>query len=879
MGSIEERIAKRREQLRLEGTSIDERIARRRAELAGARAAPSNEEPRLSPEQRAAIERAEGAITYEQALKAMRNAYDSGDIDGARELAQVAKALQGETGGSGSRNHRREASSREVLEAAKRAEAAGDMEGAATLREAVIAPSGPWTKYQQEEQGPWKKYEQSGRELVREVGDGKVYRLADGTFAYTSPGFSTVDQDRIAEIMQGSGPADLLQRDFDEEAIAKHPVAARGAKFIEGYPFIGTYTDEMVGALGGNERSVRLLQGAMDRQRPGQSTALNIAGGVTGSLPLLPAAAGYVGAAQTGAGTVARGTAVGVVGGGLEGAVSGYGAGENARERSAQSARGGVVGAGAGGAFGLLAPFIGAGVRKGFEAGREGVRKVGPALVKRWVGKLDVRSIADEMGISLQAARIVKGALMNDDLGKATAALARGGDDAMLADAGPSTRALLDASSQTGGRALAVTRDRVGARSAAQGKRFAQILDEVLGKPGGVKSAARDISARTSGARDQAYRAAYSRPINYASSAGQKIESVLDRVPPNTLRRAISEANEAMQEAGERNLQILADIADDGSVTFREMPNVRQLDALKRALGSVGRREVDQFGRPTDVGLRANRLAGDLRDALTDAVPAYGRAIKLGGDKIREDQALNLGRSLLSRATKTEDVREFMKGGMSAETRLAAKRGLRENLDDIMSNARTTLQSIEDGTFDFVEGQDAAKQALDAVRTMTTEANIKKMKMILGPTDANRLVQELARTSDALALRAAVSRNSATAIRQAVQGQARAEAQPSLLRRTLGKGGNPLDAAREISESIMEIDPASISRVEAAQFAEIADALTRIKGPAAEKALQAIRGAMEGQPVLDTQARLIGNVVARNAASLGYHGTMQAGSN
>ncbi len=877
MSSIEERIAKRREELRAEGVNVDELIARRRAELAAETAPPSTGKPALNAEQSAAIRRAEGKIAYEEVLSAMRNAYEAGDTEGARRLAAIAKKLQSsksDGGGDG-----QAVSVQEVVKAAERAEAAGDLEGAARLREAVIAQPGPWNKYQAEEQGPWKNYQGDGRELVREVGDGKVYRLADGSFAYSSPGFSTTDQSRIAELLGGRTPSELIQGDIDRDRIAENPVAARGAKFVEGVPFVGQYLDEAAGAFYGDgvKENWRRTSDAMDREHPGQSATLNIAGGVAGSLPLLPAAAGYVGAAQTGAGTLVRGAGVGVVGGGAEGAVSGFGAGETASERSAQSARGGAVGAGAGGAFGLLAPFIGAGVKKGFEAGREGMRKVGPALVKRWVGKLDVRSIADEMGISMQAARIVKGALINDDLGKATAALARGGDDAMLADAGPSTRALLDASSQTGGRALAVTRDRVGARSAAQGKRFVHILDDVLGKAGGVKSAARDIAVRTSGARSQAYRAAYSKPVDYSSNAGRRIESVLERVPPNTLRRAVSEANEAMQEAGERNLQILADIAEDGSVTFREMPNVRQLDEIKKALGNVGADEVDKFGRPTAAGVRANRLAGDLRDALTDAVPAYGRAVRLGGDKLREDHALNLGRSLLGKSVKAEDVREFMKGGMSAETRAAAKRGIRENLDEIMSNARTTLQSIEDGSFDFGQGQDAAKQALDAVRAMTTEANIKKLKMILGPTDANRLVQELARTSDALALRAAVSRNSATAIRQAVQHQARAETQPSLLRRTLGKGGNPLDAAREISESIMEIDPASISRVEAAQFAEIADALTRIKGPAAEKALGVIRNAMEGQPVLDTQARLIGSLVARNAASLGYHGTTQAG--
>lgn len=732
--------------------------------------------------------------------------------------------------------------------------------------------AGPWEKYapaKADASGPWEKYVQpeQQREVVQEVGDGRVYRMQDGSLAYSSPGFSTTDQGRIKELMDGATPRSLLQRDVDRHVIENFPAASRAAKFVEGVPFVGTYSDEIAGALGGNTSAIRAAQGAMEREKPGQSLALGVLGGLTAAAPAVPAIGAGFNALRAGYGTMGAVAGTGLMGaaaGATEGAVSGYGRGGTPFERRRLAKRDAMVGAAAGGTMALLGPLIGAGAKSGV------------AKVREWTRKLDISAIAQELSISKQAARIVKKALINDDLDQAAKAIASGGDDAMLADSGPATRALLDASSQTGGEALSITRGRVGARATEQGQKFAQTLDDVLGSPGGVRAAARDISQRTSAARQAAYSRAYASPIDYASDQGRKIEQVLERVPPNTLRTAISEANEAMQEAGERNLQILADIADDGSVTFREMPNVRQLDELKKALGNVGRNEVDQFGRPTAAGLRANRLAGDLRDALGEAAPAYKRALQLGGDKIREDQALDIGRRLLSRATKPEDVREFMTGGISAEARQAAKRGLRENLDDIMSNARTTLQSIEEGSFDFAQGQDAAKQALDAVRNMTTEANIKKIKMILGPSDAGRLIGELKKTSDALALRAAVASNSKTAIRQSIQSEARDVSQPGAVRRFIGKGGNPLDALGDATQTLMEIDPASATTREKAYMAEVADALTRIRGADAQRALSVIQGAIAGQPIRDEQAALIGRVLAEQSASAGYHTTTQA---
>ncbi|MFP3442632.1 hypothetical protein R0K18_33350, partial [Pantoea sp. SIMBA_133] len=78
-------------------------------------------------------------------------------------------------------------------------------------------------------------------------------------------------------------------------------------------------------------------------------------------------------------------------------------------------------------------------------------------------------------------------------------------------------------------------------------------------------------------ARHEAYEKAYSQPIDYASEAGRNLESLIARVEkaaPGT----ISLANRLMAGEGVNSKQILASIGDDGSVTFRQMPDTRQID-------------------------------------------------------------------------------------------------------------------------------------------------------------------------------------------------------------------------------------------------------------------------------------------------------------
>lgn len=669
---------------------------------------------------------------------------------------------------------------------------------------------------------------------------------------------SAAMRDRIAAAKSGQlqlspeREAELAAREqADEDQRILERVGVGGGavvKAAQGLPFVGEWLDEGLDKINpGQGERARLIQGAMDRQHPKTALTAEIAGGVVGSIPLALSGAGAVAGAGSKVGAVARGAGLAGLAGAAEGAAAGAGR-AGAGNRIEGATTGAVIGGGIGTVVGAFAPLIGGGAKK---------------LAAR-AKKLDVDAIADALGVSKRSARVVKGYVQNDDLAAAIDHISRVGDDAMLADAGPATRQALDTASQTGGEALRITRERVEGRASEAGAKLSNALNRILGPADGIKAAATDIARRTSAARQKAYDRAYSQAIDYASDTGRAIEGVLSRIPSRTLRGAIQEANEAMQAAGVKNMQIMAEIADDGAVKFREMPNVQQLDFIKRALGDVARGEVDQFGRKTAAGIRATGLAGDLRDALGAAVPSYKAAVKLGGDKIAEDTALDLGRNLLRKGTTFEDAVVIMRGA-SVEAKAAAKRGMREAIEDTLSNVKRT---ITDPNTD-------AREAMALVKELSSRANMKKARLVLGK-DAGALFNELEKAEAALALRAAVARNSATAARLSGQAQIADETAPGFLRRVLGKGGNPLDGMREITETLAGIDPASMSNAQRGIMAEVADALTRIRGPEAEAAVRVMQRALAGQPVKDIEAQAIGRLIGSSAAALGYQSATQS---
>lgn len=635
---------------------------------------------------------------------------------------------------------------------------------------------------------------------------------------------------------------------------------ALASEYIQGTPFVGEYLDEAADVLRpGMGQRMRDVSDAYERQNPGAATTAGVVGGVVSSLPFAAMRGGQMAAnfIGRGRGLLDKGARIASVGGGggaVEGSLAASGRAEPG-SRAEAAAVGGVVGGGLGAVLGPLAAALGVGV---------GV------LVKRFK-KLDVDTIASELGIDKSTARIVRANLADDDLDGALARLTRQGDDAILADAGLGTRQALDTAMSFGGQALQTGRRVVGDRARQTGERFRTSLDDILGAPGGLKGETRKIAQRTSAQRAQAYQRAYAQPTPMVGDSADALSAALQRVPPRTLSQAVDEANDMMRDAGMRNMNIMASIDEaTGEVTFSQPLSVAQLDYIARGLGEIADAGTDKLtGAMSGAATRANSQARALRDAMKDGVPGYAQALKIGGDNIAEKNALLMGRKLLSGNTSFEDVITTMRGA-SDEAKQASRQGLRQNIDAIMSRARTTLAGIEDGSVDFANGgADATAEAIAAVKALSSGDNMRKMRVVLG-ADARRLGFELERVGDALALRAAVARNSATAIRRAGQEQMAAEVAPSLARRTAGEAGSPFDALREVTRSAAGTDAATLTRMTQDEAAKVADVLTRIQGPEAARALEAVKRSMQGQPMRDADAAMVARVIGGGALAAGY---------
>jgi hypothetical protein len=603
------------------------------------------------------------------------------------------------------------------------------------------------------------------------------------------------------------------------------------AQTLRGLPYIGRGFDEALGsadeAMGGvpglRKEQLRSMVAVADRDRPGASMAANLTGSVLGTIPLMVAGAASLPA--TGASMLTRtavGAGAGAVLGGTEGATSGA-LGAREGERVQGAVKGGVIGTGLGTVLGAAAPVV---------------AEVAKPVVKRLMSKAS--AIAKSLGISREAADILSTGLEGDARGRALIRVA--GDDGMLADAGPGAVQMLDTAIQSGGGASAKTA--VSKRAAMANSRMTAALDSTLGKPAGVKELARGIADSTRPARQAAYDAAYALPIDYAAAAGRNIEAVMDRIPQRTVQAAVAEANDIMREAGIKNKQIIATIAPDGSVSFATMPDVLQLDMLKRGLGAVAEKEVDALGRATAAGVRATRLARDLRDAVSDAVPGYRTAVNLGGDKIAQDQALTLGRKMLSDGVTREEVADAVRGATVAE-RKAMGEGLRSQIDEAMANVKAALTNRN------MDAREAAK----AFKGLSSRAAYQKMNLLLGEAKARTLYREINRAGDSLGLAANVVGNSATFARRQMDDRVNEALKPGVVGTAMA--GEPLEASKRAIQWFTGRTPEALMAKKEGVYSEISKVLTGPRGRDAEKLLVELLKLKDSSQITEAQAREI----------------------
>ena len=368
------------------------------------------------------------------------------------------------------------------------------------------------------------------------------------------------------------------------------------------------------------EANLAAQRAQSNADHPYIAAGAQIAGGVIGTEPLVAAAPAAFGISQA---SVPVRAATAAASGSALGAADGY-----VRDGALGAAAGGAIGGG----LGLAGPIVGNALGRGVSAIQQARAN---------------RAAAIAAGTSREAVDVVSRGLAADGVTSLSAPnIQQAGSRAMLADAGPSTRSILDTAIQRAGPGAGEASERISQRAAGAADDINGALDNALGAPQGVATRLNAIRESSQPARSAAYREAYGTPIDYAAPQARDLEAALQRVPGSI----ISRANNLMRVMGEESQQIMANVADDGSVVFTRMPDVRQIDYITRALNDVAQRGdgAGALGGNTAEGMAYGSLSRELRNITRSMVPQYGSALDAAADPISRRQATLFGETLLS---------------------------------------------------------------------------------------------------------------------------------------------------------------------------------------------------------------------------------------
>ena len=583
--------------------------------------------------------------------------------------------------------------------------------------------------------------------------------------------------------------------------------ADQGRSFGQGVADMVTFgtADEIAAGLatlrgklpGGNGKSYDEILPQVRQQMNIDSTAYpktNLAGSAVGIVPVAMATggAGVINGTTT-AGRVLGGSALGAV----SGAAYGFGSGEDGLANRATNA----------GIQGLIGGAVGAAIPAVSQAARNTYQGITDYMARN--------AAANSAGASPAAVNEITRLLQADQsLGQqGRQNMARAGNEAMLADAGPNAQQALDAAIQFGGPASNATRQAIDARAGRGAQDLQTVLDNTLGAPVGVDTARAGIRDAARPALNQAYDTAYSMPIDYASDVGQNLETMVrNRVPQG----AITTANNLMRTEGAQSQQILAHVDDAGNVVFERMPDVRQLDYITRGLRQMSEsgEGAGALGGQTQLGAAYQNLARDIRSNLREAVPEYGAALDTAADPISRSQAVKFGNTVLSPSvTRDEVAREV--AGMSQAERAATSQGIRSHIDDQMAKVQ---RALTDPNMD-------AREAVKGLKDLSSRSSRDKLTAVLGEDAATNLFDEVDRISTSFDLRAAIANNSKTFTRQSMNEAVDAQVAPNAIQQLLG--GKPIKAGQRLAETLTGQNPAQTQAAKQGIYAEIADLLTR----------------------------------------------------
>lgn len=716
---------------------------------------------------------------------------------------------------------------------------------------------------------------------------GRVYRDRNtGQLGYVDQNISggpEMAQAVLNQLQQGTPKAEIQTPYQAERSQMRQEViqqagmpATLGQKFLEGTFGVGSYTDEALAAATAAAtgrpteeilNQARLMSKSMQGEYPVTSEATKMAGLVSSLVAGGPIAKEGIKRALTrqvpgqtvrdpraGAKTIVEGVRKGqealrgmpplaqqaatVAGAsalaGGEGAIYGFGEGQDSLEdRLSKAGQRSAIQAAFAAPIAVVLPW----------AGRLIASRQGEAQI--------ANELATQLGVSREAAVIIKKQL--DDgrsVEETVQALQRAGDQRMVADANEAVQVLLDAAAASSGPGRQAVTEAVTGRVDEASRRVLGGLDETIGAAPPAGQRVVDVVAEgTRQARKEAYGEAYGTPIDYASEAGRLVEDVISRIPTNVVGQAFDTANAMLQAKGMRNQQIMANIANDGTITFQEMPSVQQIDMLKQVLQDLAEKETNQFGVKTGLGQTYADLARQLKEAASMAVPRYGEAVALGKENIVSMKAAEMGEALLNKPTTVDDVIAAMKNADASE-KAAIRLGFRRGMDYLIGDVKRAAGSSK------TEDQLQMRKIL---QELSSGSNRAKVAEVLGPQQTQKLFKQLDEAKAAFELQSAVSVGSQTAVRQAVQADVEEQVGGGIFRSLFEV--DPKGFTTKARDLLTGAGEAYKTQRKDKIYGEIIDVLTGRTGREADLAIKYAKEAIEKGSVSQAKAALIANAM------------------
>ena len=285
---------------------------------------------------------------------------------------------------------------------------------------------------------------------------------------------------------------------------------------------------------------------------------------------------------------------------------------------------------------------------------------------------------------------------------------------------------------------------------------------------------------------------------------------------------------------------IKATFDDDGNVTFSDLPNMMQLDYIKKALGELSENARGEFGKRTPDSDMFGNMAFQLRNAINRANPNYGAAVKLGGEKIQDENAFIIGRNLLKPNIELGDVLDEL-GPEPTDSQIElAKLGMRNYIRTVLDNVRKVPSDMQ-----------REARELDQFLRLTSSENARRKIVALMGDEANDLLRQIDEVGQTALVRTATNVNSKTAQRQAIREKIDNLTEYGIVGQILR--GEPVNSSKQIVQSITGMTNEFNEQRKRAIYDDIAFALTKTHGDRAKEVLETVRAALDGRIITQEQ--------------------------